>query len=201
MRRAFILCGAFLTCILLSGSGISLRADYKEAVAHYTRGEYEKAIQELQTDLENNRDWEFGHRLLGLCYLNLKKDAQAAAALSRAVELKSDVFSTYFGLAQAYFNLQRYRDCVTALDKGKPIAEKDKNPEASRAKLYRLRGSANYRLNNYSETITDLTQALRLSTPDWTDLTMLGVSYFSMNRGDEAIETLEKSLTLKPEKI
>ena len=188
-----------LAFILILPIGIpTARADYAEAVALYNRGEYKKAIQELQPDLENNRDWEFGHRLLGLCYLNLNNNALAASSLSRAVELRSTSFSTYFGLAQAYFNMQKYGDCITALNKGEPIAAKDTNPEASQSKLYRLRGSSYYRLNNFKETIEDLTRALRLSDANWTDFTMLGISYYNTTRIDEAIESLEKSLALNP---
>lgn len=185
---------AFTLMLPLSVS--TARADYTEAVALYNRGEYEKAIQELQPDLENNSDWEFGYRLLGLCYLNLNDNALAASSLSRAVDLHSTSFSTYFGLAQAYFNLQKYGDCITALNKGEPIASKDKNPEANQSKLYRLRGSSYYRLNKFKETIDDLTRALRLSPATWTDFTILGIAYYNTTRIDEAIESLEKSLAL-----
>lgn len=197
MRICSILPGALVFTILISVP-TQVRADYKEAVALYNQGEFQKAIQQLQPDIEKNRDWEFGYRLLGLCYLNLNNNALAASSLSRAVDLKSPSFSTYLGLAQAYFNMQKYRDCVTALDKGEPIAAKDSHPEASEAKLYRLRGSANYRLNKFNETVNDLTRALRLSPATWTDFTMLGVSYFNLTRTDEAVEALEKSLSLNP---
>jgi len=193
MRNRIILYSGFIVSLLLSGSLLQVRADYKEAVALYSRGEYEKAIQELQPDLEKNRDWEFGHRLLGLCYLNLKNNALAASSLSRAVDLKSTAFSTYIGLAQAYFNMQKYSECIDALDRGEPIAAKEQNPEKNKAKLHRLRGSAYYRMNRYNETVSDLTEALRLSKPTWTDYTMLGVSYFNLDRPDEAIRALEKS--------
>jgi tetratricopeptide (TPR) repeat protein len=191
---------SLLAFILLGSQMVPpVRADYKEAVALYNRGEYEKAIQELQPDLENNRDWEFGHRLLGLCYLNLNNNALAASSLSRAVDLKSTAFSTYLGLAQAYFNMQKYSDCITALDLGKPVAAKDKDPAASQEKLFRLRGSANYRLNKFKETVDDLTQALRLGQAGWTDYTMLGVAYFNLDRHEEAVETLEKTLSMNPD--
>ena len=137
-------------------------ADYKQAVAFYSQGQFEKAIQELQPDLDQNPDWEFGHRLLGLCYLNLSNNALAASSLSRAIQLKSNAFPTYFGLGQAYFNMQKYDDCIDALNRGEPLAAKEKDPEAQKARLFRLRGSAQYRLNNFAEAVNDLTQALRL---------------------------------------
>ncbi len=196
MRIITCIFSAILFTLLLSESVPTARADYTEAVALYNRGEFEKAIQELQPDLENNRDWEFGHRLLGLCYLNLNNNALAASSLSRAVDLRSTAISTYLGLAQAYFNMQKYAESITALNKGETVAAKANNPQESLSKLHRLRGSSYYRLNRFAETIDDLTQAIRLSQATWTDFTMLGIAYFNTNRTDEAIETLEKSLSL-----
>ncbi|MBN2320208.1 MAG: tetratricopeptide repeat protein [Acidobacteria bacterium] len=197
MRRFTVLCFLLLFSILALSEPAPVRADYKQAVAFYSQGQYEKAIQELQPDLDRNPDWEFGHRLLGLCYLNLQNNALAASSLSRAVQLKSTAFPTYFGLGQAYFNMQKYKDCIEALNRGEPLAAKEKDPEAQKARLFRLRGSAHYRLNNFTEAVSDLTQALRLSQSDWSDFAMLGISYFNLDRTDEAIETLEKAYSMK----
>jgi tetratricopeptide (TPR) repeat protein len=185
--------------LLALAAAMPVQADYKQAVALYNQGRYDKAIQELKPDLDRNPDWEFGHRLLGLCYLGLKNNALAVSSLSRAVQLKSGVFSTYFGLGQAYFNMQRYDDCVTALNQAEPLASKEKEPERERAKLTKLRGSAYYRLDKFSEAVNDLTNTLRVNSSDWADYSMLGISYFNLNRTDEAIQALEKSLSMKPD--
>ncbi len=175
-----------------------LKADYKQAVAYYNQGKYDKAIQELKPDLDQNPDWEFGHRLLGLSYLGLKNNALAVASLTRAVQLKSGAFSTYYGLGQAYFNLQKYDNCIAALNQGEPLAAKEKEPDKERAKLYKLRGTAYYRLGKYSEATNDLINALRINQSDWADFSMLGICYFNLNRNDEAIQTLEKALSMQP---
>ncbi len=198
MRSVTVLFFLVVSSIIALSQIAPVRADYQQAVAFYNQAQYEKAIQELQPDLDRNPDWEFGHRLLGLCYLNLKNNALAASSLSRAVQLKSPAFITYFGLGQAYFNMQKYQECIDALDKGLPLAAREKNPESNQAKLYRLRGSAHYRLNHYKETVEDLTQALRISQSEWSDYAMLGVAYFNLDRTDEAIETLEKAYSLNP---
>jgi tetratricopeptide (TPR) repeat protein len=177
----------------------SLVADYKQAVAFYNQGRYDKAIQELKPDLDENPDWEFGHRLLGLCYLKLNNNALAVSSLSRAAELKSTAFSTYYGMGQAYFNMQKYDNSIEALNKAEPLAAKEKQPDKAKARVYKLRGAAHYRLEKYSETVDDLTNALRTSQTDWTDFSMLGVSYYRLNRADEAIEALEKALSMKPD--
>jgi len=173
-------------------------ADYIKAVAAYNQGRYEKAIQELKPDLDRNPEWEFGHRLLGLSYLSLKNNALAVSSLSRAVQLKSAVFSTYYGLGQAYFNMQKFDNCISALNQGEPYIAKEKEPEKEKAKLYRLRGTAYYQMERYNEAIADLTNTIRLNPSSWTDFSMLGIAYFKLNRLDEAISSLEKSFSMKP---
>jgi len=177
----------------------SLLADYKQAVAFYNQGRYDKAIQELKPDLDENPDWEFGHRLLGLCYLKLDNNALAVSSLSRAAELKSNAFSTYYGLGQAYFNMQKYDSSIAALNKAEPLAAQEKQADNAKGRVYKLRGAAHYRMEKYSETVDDLTNALRTGQSDWTDYSMLGVSYYRLNRADEAIEALEKALSMKPD--
>jgi len=171
-------------------------ADYKQAVAYYMQGRYDKTIQELKPDLDQNPDWESGHRLLGLCYLNLKNNALAVSSLSRAVQLRSPAIATYIGLGQAYFNMEKYPDCIQALNQGEPLAAKEKDAEQFR--LYLLRGSAYYRQEKWNEAVIDLTHALRLNQADWTPYSLLGIAYYRINRSDEAIAALEKALALKP---
>lgn len=189
MRRSSILLLSILSALWLAQPAT---ADYKQAVAFYNQGRYDKAMQELKPDLDQNPDWEPGHRLLGLCYLNLKNYALAENSLRRAAELKSPAFATYYGLGVAYCNMHRYNDCVAALNQGEPLAGNDK------AKLSKLRGLAYFELNKFSEAANDLTNALRANQSDWMDYYMLGASYLNLNRTDEAIQTLEKALSMKP---
>jgi tetratricopeptide (TPR) repeat protein len=176
-------------------------ADYKQAIAFYNQGRCKEAIQEIRPDLDQNPDWELGHRLLGLCYLNQKNYALAVSSLSRAVQLKSQAFSAYYGLGLAHFNMQKYDNCIAALNQGEPLASKEKEPDKDRAKLSKLRGSAYFRLNRYAEAANDLTMVLRFNQSDWADYSMLGLSHFSLNRTDEAIQALEKANSMKPGQV
>jgi tetratricopeptide (TPR) repeat protein len=196
MNRYFLLCALFALSVAMLQQ--PARADYKQAVAFYNQGQFAKAIQELKPDLDNSPDWEFGHRLLGLCYLNLNNNALAVSSLSRAAQLKSPAFATYYGLGQAYFNMQKYDSCISSLNQAEPLAAKEKNPESEKAKLNKLRGSAYYRMGQYSQAADNLTDALRVNQSDWADFSMLGISYFQLNRLDEAIQALEKALSMNP---
>jgi tetratricopeptide (TPR) repeat protein len=196
IRFPFLIRALALTCMLAQLS----HADYKQAVIYYMQGRFDKAIQELKPDLDQNPDWESGHRLLGLCYLSLQNNALAISSLTRAVQLKSTAFSTYLGLGQANFNMQKFDNCIQILNTGEQfIAAKDaKEQESNRYKLVHLRGLSNYRLDKFNEAITDLTSALRIRQDDWSDFAMLGIAYHKVSRYDEAVDALGKALALKP---
>ncbi|PYU88802.1 MAG: hypothetical protein DMG08_24110 [Acidobacteria bacterium] len=159
--------------VVLAGSGL---ADYKQAVQYYSQQRYDKAIQELKPELDLNPEWEFGHRLMGLSYLSLKNNALAIASLTRAVQLKSTAFPTYQGLGQAYFNMQKFDNCVQILNQGEQFAKTSED----KYKLYHLRGSAYYRLEKFNEAVN------------------VGIVFYSLNRQDEAIQALQRALALKP---
>lgn len=188
-RVTFFLFAAFLW------AGRPGLADYKQAVIYYNQNRYDKAIQELKPDLEANADWEFGHRLMGLSYLNLKNNALAISSLTRAVQLKSTTPSTYLGLGQAYFNMRRFDNCIQVLTQGESYA---KATSEDQYKLLHLRGSAYYNLQKLKEASDDLTAAIRIKSSDWTAFSQLGIALHNLNRHDEAIQTLLKALALKP---
>jgi len=196
-KRSIILHALIFGVVVVTISHAAL-ADYKQAVALYNQGQYEKAIQELKADLDANPDWESGQRMLGLCYLNLKNNALAITALSRAVQLKSTTAATYIGLGQANFNMQKYDECLQALNRGEPFLENIKQgAEVQRYQFYQLRGSANLRLQKSAEAVEDFTQALRTGNSDWTIFFQLGNAYYNLGRLDDAIQALQKASSMK----
>ena len=198
MRRFPSSAAALVAALILALASSTAHADYKQAVMYYVQQRYDKAIQELKPDLDANPDWEFGHRLVGLCYLNLRNNALAISSLTRAVQLKSTAFATYLGLGQAYFNMQRYENALEALNQADQYLAKEKEPEKESYKLHRLKGSSYYRLERFNEAANELSAAIRLNQSEWTDFSQLGVAYYNLNRYEEAIQALQKALTLKP---
>lgn len=174
---------------------VPARADYKQAVMYYNQGRFDKAIQELKPDLDRSPDWEFGHRLVGLSYLGLKNNALAVSSLTRAAQLKSTAFSTYLGLGQAYFNMQKYDNAMQALSQAEGLVGKE--GEQEKYKLYHLRGSTEYMAERWQSAAADLTAAIRISSADWTDFSQLGIAYYNLNRPDDAVQALTKALAMK----
>lgn len=172
------------------------RSDFKQAYAYYQQQRYDRAIQELKPDLDQNPDWEFGHRLAGLSYLALRNNALAIASLTRAVQLKSTTFSTYQGLGQAYFNMKKYDNCIQVLGQADALAKTAED----KYKVHYTRGTALYQLENFAGAANDLSAALRDkggASGDWTLYSQLGIAYYNLKRYDEAIQTLQKALALK----
>ena len=185
---------AAASLVLVAACAATSRADYKQAVAYYNQKNYEKAIQELKADLDQNPDWEFGHRLAGLCYLALKNNALAVSSLSRAVQLKSTTASTYLGLAQAYFAMQRYDAAAQALGQGEAFL---KTPD-ERYRFHHLRASAHFRQGKYAEAANDYAAAIRVQGNDWTDFSQLGIAYYQEGKYDDAIQALQRAASMKP---
>ena len=180
--------------IVIAVVGSPAAADYKQAVAYFQQGRFDKAIQEIMPDLDKNPDWEFGHRLVGICYLNLHNNALAISSFRRAVQLESKSFSTYQGLGQAFYNLERFDDCLSALEQAGQFAKESQD----QYNLHHLRGSAYYRLERFEDAARELVAAIRIRASDWTDYSQLGISYYRLERYQEAVESLLKALALKP---
>lgn len=183
-----------VTILLIFAMGPAAQADFKMAVAYYNQKNYEKAIQELKTDLEQNPDWEFGHRLAGLCYLGLQNNALAVSSLTRAVQLKSTTGATYLGLGLAYFNMQRYDNAIQALNQGETYLK----TADEKYRFYRTRALCLFRQEKYADAATDFASALRIQSTDWTDFSQLGITYYNLGRYDEAIQALQRAAALKP---
>jgi tetratricopeptide (TPR) repeat protein len=184
--------GAALLAVVMTCQGAL--ADYKTAVAAYNQKNYEKAIQELKSDLDQNPDWEFGHRLAGLSYLALKNNALAVSSLSRAVQLKSTTAATYIGLGQAYLNMQRYDNALQALSQGEAFLKgTDDN-----YRFHRLRAVCHVKMEKYGDAATELAAAIRFQSSDWTDYSQLGIAYYNLGRLDEAIQALQRAAALRP---
>jgi tetratricopeptide (TPR) repeat protein len=194
MRLTSLRRGSGIGLMIIAVHAAAARADYKQAVAYYNQKNYEKAIQELKADLDQNPDWEFGHRLAGLCYLALKNNALAVSSLSRASQLKSTAAATYLGLAQAYLAMQRYDNVIQSLNQGEAFL---KTPD-ERYRFYHFRASALFRQEKFAEAANDYAAAIRVQGNDWTDFSQLGIAYYNQGKFDDAVQALQRAASMKP---
>ena len=90
--------------------------------------------------------------------------------------------------------MQKYDNSIAALNQAEPFAAKEKDPEKEKAKVYKLRGAANYSDEQVHEAASDLTGAMRVNQSDWADFSILGVCYFKLDRLDDPSRRWRKLL-------
>jgi tetratricopeptide (TPR) repeat protein len=162
-----------------------------QASAYYKEGKFTEAIEKLTPIVKENKEWEPGHRIMGLCYLGLKNYAMAEEQFSQAEGLKSQAYQTYYGLGQARCFQKKYDSCITALTTALRLSEKES--DKLKASIYELRGKAFYQTKKYDDAVEDLTKAVRVNQSDGATFKMLGFSCLNQNRIDEALQALEKA--------
>ena len=183
--------GLLVLILLLAGLSGELLADYKNAISLYKRQKYREAIKEVQPDVSRNPDWEFGHRLAGLCYFGLKEYPAAIRAFEKAVELKSTEPSVYLGLAESQLQSGKPADALATLEKGKEFFTKQKD-------LYnrdRLEANIRYRRNDFNGTIDKLLGAFQHFPGTARDWLLLGICYYRTDqvmKARQALTTAQK---------
>ena len=195
-----LVCKVLLLSTTTAFSFLSLRAqegDYQKGVSFFKQERYEKAIIEFEALVKEYPEYEFGHRMRGFSYLQLKQQPQAIAAFQEALGLKEDLFESYLGLARAYFNARRFEAAITVLDQSSAHA---KSP-SHRYELLRTRGIAAFNLNRYQNSILDLEGALEIRRGEVKDLLQLGLAHYHMGNLEKAGQYLKQVLAIDPASV
>lgn len=183
-RNAFI--ALVLAALCLAAFTAEALADYKTAISLFKRQKYRDALKELQPDVSRNPDWEFGHRLAGLCYFYLKEYDNAARAFERAAELKSTEPSVYLGLAESYYQSGKPDQALAAVEKGK--AYFTKKPD-----LYnynRIRAFVFYKQQRFANAADAVVASFQYQAGTAQDWLILGISYFMTGQDTQARQAL-----------
>lgn len=167
-------------------------ADYKTAISLFKRQKYRDALKELQPDVSRNPDWEFGHRLAGLCYFYLKEYDNAIRAFERAVELKSTEPSVFLGLAESCYQTGKLDQALAALEKGKASYTK-------KADLYnydRIRAFVLYKQKKFADAAGAIVSAFEHQAGTSQDWLVLGISYYMTGQDTQARQALSTALQM-----
>ena len=183
-----------LTTAILFTSAVNAQGDYQKAVSLYKQGQYESAAAEFEKLIEEDPLYETGYRVLGNCYLKIKKYAEASDAFEKAVELDPDNFVSAQGLAMARYNLQDHDGTISALTRAEPLA---KSPP-QKYQLHHIRGSAYFTKGDFQNAVSDLSKAGNIQRGNFTDILQLGISYFRLDNLEEAQKQLEQAVSIRP---
>lgn len=192
-RGRFAVLAGLAVC--LAAGSARAQGDYRKGVSYFQQNQYNKAIAEFEPIVEEQKNYEFGHRILGFCYLKTRQYDKAIRSLREAIRLKDNNFSTYRALALAYFNAGRYKDVLPTLDKAETLARAPRDKYA----VYRTRGAAAFNAGNYSRAAADLEKAVLIQRGNADDALQLGISYFRLNQPAKAEQYLQQALALNPQ--
>lgn len=127
-------------------------AYHSRGIAHYYAGDYVKSLKDydMATTLNNSYGLTFYNK--GLTQLVLKRNEDALASFSRAIELIPDYVQAYNDRAIAYYNLGMSTEAIADYDEAIRL-----NPSNTSA-LYN-RGISYFRMNNIPQACSDWKQA------------------------------------------
>ncbi|RPI25025.1 MAG: tetratricopeptide repeat protein [Acidobacteria bacterium] len=185
------LCLAVALLVVLVSPAVA-QGDFQRGVSFYKQGQYAKAAPEFEQMVAANPKYEDGWRILGDCYLKLKKYNEATSAFQKALQLDSNQFASYYGLALAYYNSERYRDAVSTLARAERLARTPKDQQ----QVYRTRGSAYFNLQAFNEATADLSKANAIQRANYQDSLQLGIAYYHIGNVGEAEKFLRQALSL-----
>ncbi len=173
-------------------SPLVAEGDFQRGISFYRQGQYAKAATEFEQLVAANAKYEDGWRILGDCYLKLKKYSDASTAFQKALQLDNNQFASNYGLALAYYNSEKYRDAISALGRAERLARTPKD----QYQVYRTRGSAYFNLQAFNEAAADLAKANSIQRANYQDSLQLGIAYYNTGKVEDAEKFLRQALAL-----
>ena len=143
-------------------------------------------------DLETTADpQEFNHLSSGVELFNSGQFSAAAAAYSRALELRSDRASTHYNLANALLNAGRDAEAVAAFRRALEL-----RPDFPRA--WNNLGNALGRSARLAEAVSAYRQALELEPDSASVCNNIGLALMDLGRTQEALSYFDRAIRLSP---
>ena len=169
------------------------RADFETGMSYYKSGKYLEAAGEFQALVDQNPEYADGYHLLGVCFLQSRKYADAEKNFLDAISLNGDKFEYHFNLAKTFQAQKKYGKQVGTLNNAEGLATNNKQKQL----LYHARGNALAAQKKWGEAIDDLERSLALK-PDPMTQTQLGKAYYTLGDHAAAVTALRKAIKLKP---
>ena len=153
-------------------------------------GEYEKAVETLNTVLERDSTNADAYRELGRAYESLDDIPKAEATLLRAVNARPGDWSAYNSLGALYSRRQRLADAAKQFEKVVALTPDNARGHSNLGAVYG-------QLRQWDKAFPAFEAAVRLNPtgPRWSNL---GTAYFRLQRFGEAAKALEHATELDP---
>jgi len=142
--------------ILVVAAAPASFADLDQGMNYFRSGKYMEAAAEFQLLVDVSPAYDFGHYMMGVSFLQMKKPADAEKNILKAIELNGEKFEYYHTLAKAYFDQRQYAKSVATLRSVEGLMG---DSAAKKYNLYSLRGLSYATLKKWGDAIDDLEQA------------------------------------------
>jgi tetratricopeptide (TPR) repeat protein len=169
-------------------------ADYQAGLDAFKKGDLKRALEEFQQEIQKHPNYDYGHFMLGLCYLKQKQYPQAVASLSKAAELDKEKLVYHTNLAQAYTEQKQWQNVVKALE-GKVQLRAEPNVSAQ---AYLLLGVGYLNIKQPEKAAEQLELARKVTPNDFRILSPLGVAHYLRGDYDAAISALSAANKIDP---
>ncbi|MCZ6779579.1 MAG: tetratricopeptide repeat protein [Acidobacteria bacterium] len=187
--RASIVCLGVLTVVSLP-----LLASYEEGLNAFKAKDYGRAIEEFSIEIEKHPNYDYGHFMLGMSYLKLKKVDKALPYLERAAEIDKEKLVYLYNLSQAYRQLGKWDKVIRTLEGKTELRARPKE----NANSHYLLGLAYVNAKRYPDAVDQLEAGKKLAAKDAKILSALGTAYFYTGDYDNAISNLKTAVASKP---
>ncbi len=179
-----------LALVLVAGA----RAGFDDALSDFKAGKYLEAAAEFQAMVDAAPGYDYGHAMLGRCYLAMSRPGDARRSFETAIALRGDRPEYYHGLAVALAEEKRYGQAYDALVAGERLA----TGPAEQFAFLSLRGYVLGGLGRWEEAAASLERAIGIRE-DKAILDELALAWFEIGRYDGAASACRESLKLDPE--
>ena len=169
------------------------RADFETGMSYLRSGKYLEAAGQFQTLVDENPEYTDGYHLLGVCFLQSRKYADAEKNFLEAISLDGDKFEYHFNLAKTYQAQKKYDKQVGTLNNAEGLASTNKQKQL----LFHARGNALAVQEKWDEAVDDLERSLALE-PDGATQTQLGKAFFMLGDQQGAVTAMRKAIKLSP---
>jgi tetratricopeptide (TPR) repeat protein len=183
-----------LACVALAVPWSGACANIDKAVSDYKAGRTLEAAAQLQSIVDREPGYAYGHFLLGHCMLKMLRPGDAEVDFRRALAIDPTRSEYYQGLALALKAQADWSHAVQAASDGLSRVQDPKERYA----LLALRGYAWGALERWEEAARDLAVARRMRPEPWVCL-LLGKAYVALQDYPDAIVPLQQALQATPD--
>lgn len=150
--------------------------------------DYKSCISQYQKLIEIDSTNSYYHKRLANYAIKSNKEGLALYHLNKSYKLNQDDFSVLLTLTELHTQFEEYDIAKEYLTKGFSI-------DSLNSQLLTLQTKIAYKQKNYPIMIESLTKSLSLQGDTSVyQLKLLGIAYYHINRFEESIDLLEKSL-------